>query len=129
MLVDLSLAVTIPASASASSNSTRLRVVISGLPPGTSANVHVRGPRGFAEQLRRSRQFSAVPAGRYRVQVMPVRMARAYRTVPAGSEAFPTQPRLSVRAARGHTTMIRVTYGTIRSARVAVLHVTSRRWR
>jgi uncharacterized repeat protein (TIGR01451 family) len=122
VLLGLSLAAAVPASASASS--TRLRVVISGLPPGTSANVHVRGPRGFAEQLHGSRQLSAVPAGTYQVRVMPVRMRRAYRSVPAGSEAFPSQPRLSVRVARGHTTVIRVTYGTIRSARVAVLHVT-----
>jgi uncharacterized repeat protein (TIGR01451 family) len=122
MLVGLSLWAAVPASAFASS--TRLRVVISGLPPGTSANVHVRGPRGFAEKLHRSRQFSAVPAGRYQVQVMRVRMPRAYRTVPAGSEAFPSQPRLSIRVTRGQTAVIRVTYGTIRSARVVVLHLT-----
>lgn len=122
MLVGVSLSAAVPASAIASS--TRLRVVISGLPPGTAADVHVRGPHAFAEQLHRSRQFSAVPAGRYQVQVMRVRMPRAYRTVPAGSEAFPSQPHLSVGVTRGHTTVIRVTYGTIRSARVAVLHLT-----
>lgn len=48
-------------------------------------------------------------------------LAHAYRTVPAGSKAFPAHRDLTVQVSRGHMAVIHVAYGTIRSARVVTL--------
>jgi uncharacterized repeat protein (TIGR01451 family) len=112
------------APALARSSSARLRVVVSGLPPSAQANVSLRGPRGFVRRLRGSARLTAAPPGAYEVLVAPVRFAHPYRGVPAGSEAFPSQQRLRIRAVAGSTSVIHVIYGTIRSARVLVLHAT-----
>ncbi len=101
----------------------QLRVVVSGLPPVASANLILRGPDGFSRRLGGSRRLSLAP-GRYRLEVKPARTTHAFRGVPAGSEAFPTRTQIPLRLTSGQASVIHVAYGTIRSARVVVLHIT-----
>jgi uncharacterized repeat protein (TIGR01451 family) len=124
LAVVLGLSVSVAGTALARPGSARLEVVIAGLPPNAFASVHVRGPHGFTRQLRGSKKLSGVPAGVYHVQVSPVVLVHGYRSVPAGSKAFPSLSHLTVRVPRGGTGLARVSYGTIRSAAAVALRAT-----
>ena len=102
-----------------------LVVRVSGLPVGVRANVRVRGPAGFDRILTAGRSFSVRP-GVYRVLTLAVRFARTVRGVPAGSTALPARARGTALVRPGRTAVARARYGTIRDARVAVLHAASR---
>lgn len=115
------LALGFPAAAAGSVGSGRLRVVVTGIPRRSVAALHIHGPGGFSQQLRRSSTLRGLKAGTYRIDVNVVRMARPYRGVSAGSEVFPNKRRLVVRLRRGSARSVTVIYGTVRSARVVVL--------
>jgi len=124
LAVVLGLSGSVAGPALAKPGSARLQVVIAGLPPNASASVHVRGPHGFTRQLRGSKKLSGVPAGLYHIQVSPVVLVHGYRSVPAGSKAFPSQSRLTVQVPRAGTGLAHVSYGTIRSAAAVALRAT-----
>jgi uncharacterized repeat protein (TIGR01451 family) len=124
LVVVLGCSVSAAGPAVASSGPAQLKVTVTGLPPNASANVHVRGPHGFTRQLRGSKKLSGVPAGIYHVEVSPVILAHRYRSVPAGSKAFPVRSHSTVRVLRSGIGLSRVSYGTIRSAAAVALRAT-----
>lgn len=98
-----------------------LVVRVSGLPPVARADIRLAGPGGLRRRITRPVHLPNLVAGTYRIRVEPVRLRRAYRGVPAGSEAFPSRQSFLVRVRPGRAHLVRVVYGTIRSARDVVL--------
>jgi len=98
-----------------------LQVNVSGLPAGVSGHVLVSGPAGYRRVVRSTVTLNGLRAGRYRLRVSQVRVARGVRRLPAGSVAFPTHISAAVVVHPGRLARTGVLYGTIRSSLTHVL--------
>ncbi len=98
-------------------------MIVSGLPSGVPADIVVHGPHGYVKRLRSSALLASLKPGTYRLQLSKVRFSRPYKSVPAGSVAFPSRRELSATVRRGATSLAAVSYGTVRSARVLVVRL------
>ncbi|MFE5592299.1 hypothetical protein [Streptomyces sp. NPDC056549] len=82
-----------------------LAVVVKELPSGTAADVTVRGPDGFQRHVTASRTFDDVPAGRYTLEIAPVRGAEA--------DVHPTHPTVTVSVKAGVTESAEAVYANV----------------
>jgi hypothetical protein len=113
----LSLAVASNALASSGS----LRIVVRGLPRGSTARYVVQGPGLDKSFSRNAMLLGGLPAGRYRILVRTVRVRRGARSIVPGATAFPSERQRAFRVRGGRATTMTIAYGAIVNPRVEPL--------
>ena len=121
MASGVSAAADVTSAAASNPRTTRLTVLVGGLPRAVAANVVVQGPAGFRRVIRKSVTLPVARPGVYRLSPRPVRLARGVRGIEAGSTDFPATGGMVVRVRSHEHAAVRVEYGTVRSGRVRTL--------
>jgi hypothetical protein len=119
------LFLSLAAASNALASSGSLRIVVKGLPRGSTPSFVLQGP-GIDRSFSRSRLLlGGLPVGRYRIVVRAVRVRRRARSILPGATAFPSDRKRAFRVRGGRATTLTIGYGAIVNPRVEPLPATA----